>query len=251
MKNDEKKQHTSLPLSPKNKARKSTSQKQKRSSLNPDRHPINKPDEDPDVRRSKRVRLDHNERGIYEFETITDFQGKTVVVEKLVGTQTRRISLPAQLKLKSPKKEPVAKTAVRSEKIEKVVKTVHKRNGDQGVPKIKNEKLLIRGNEVAVYSFNQNLESKKFSVVSEGVTVCMDADDEGGILCIEPFAKCRTQRHTSDIIYMVREGKCSFLINEIETILEKGEVAKIPHSVKYKVGNVLNGKNSYVHFQFL
>lgn len=252
LKETEKKHHRSLPTQ-EDKTQKVKVTKAKRNSLeslpNPQKADTN------ELRRSKRVKLDQNEIGVYEFETVTDFQGNQVIVEKLVGTKSRR-SLP-EIFSATPRTESSQKKVIKSEKIERTVKTskTGQKSQSQVVKpketKVRNEKLLIRGHEVSVFSYNQNLTKNRYKPVSEGVTICMDEDEEGGILCIEPLSKCRTQRHTSDVFYVVRQGRCSILINEIEMVLEMGEVAKIPHSVKYKVGNVLQDQNSYVHFQFL
>lgn len=186
------------------------------------------------TRTSKRVKINSNDLGVYEFETIKDFQGKILVVPKLVGVKngrgtTQSLSVPIII----PKK----KTSTKEIKINK------------------NEHLMLKDSnsnesKFQVFSFNKSLEKKDYKKVSVGVELSMISDDDG-ILCIYPKSECRTQRHVSDVLYVVRQGQCLFLINGTETLIEKGEVVKVPKNIKYKVKNLQGDQNSFAHFQFL
>lgn len=188
-------------------------------------------------RRSKRVRLDKQSVGLYEFETIKDYQGKDLIVSKLVGVKNRASS---SNRSRSPSQDTKLSVA----------KKVKKDNEETSKKEIVNNK--ENRDDLKLFSFNRDLKKNDFKRVSDGVTIHMRNEEEDeGILCIDPLMKCRTQRHTCDVFYVVRNGQCSFLINGTETILGEAEVVKIPKNTKYKCGNQLSTENAYLHFHFL
>lgn len=184
---------------------------------------------DLEPRRSKRVKIDKNVVSKYEFETIKDFRGDDLIVKKLVkiDADDKRRSCPS--KIEDSKTLEATKTS----------------NKDH------NEYIMLNEKKVRVFSFNQNLTKKTYKRVSDGVNIYqLNEEENDGILCIDVKSQCRTQRHTDDVFYVVRKGRCTFIINEIEKTLEHGEVVKIPKNIKYKIRNE-NRTKSYVHFQFL
>ncbi len=207
------------------------------------------------LRRSKRVKLDKTEVGIYEFETIKDFKGNDLIVPKLVGAKSSLSKKNSSVFLKSCQKTPEAdskreescspiRAAIKSssELCEKkeVYELIEPSSGEQV--------------EFCLFSYNCNLEKKQFRPVSKGVTMFMvDEESDDGILCLEAGSFSKTQRHTCGVFYVVRKGMCSFQIGEIMTWHEAGDVIKIPRDIRYKIGNNSDVEKGsvYVHFQFL
>lgn len=190
-------------------------------------------------RRSKRVKVAKNEVGLYEYEAIKDFKGEDIMVTKLVGVKNRQ-SCPGLLASSVYKEADKVKQKKGSNEdtLKKEVCSVV--DSDTGETKSHN-----------LFSYNSNLEKKTYKRVSEGVDLCLlSGDENSGILRIQSGSNCCTQRHTCDVLYVVRKGECTFLIRGVKTVHEVGEVINVPKNVKYKIGNP-DKDVTFVHFRFL
>jgi hypothetical protein len=197
-------------------------------------------------RRSKRVRLETNEIGLYEFETIKDFQGNDLIVPKLTGVK-ERVSLSKSLNETSERKKKPKKLVTKAQKLDK--KKIPEKS-KQLVKKEPLEETVVQKFETSIISYNSNLEDKLYKRVNDGVGMYMRGEEEDdGILCLQPGSFCKTQRHTCGMFYVVRRGMCSLLIDGVKTMHEIGDVMKIPKGIKYKIANC--NDTSYLHFQFL
>lgn len=256
---EEQLQHKSLPvsqLSPKKQA------KENRASLSSSKLKKHQQKaatfDETSPRRSKRVKLGKSEVGVYEFETIKDFKGDDLIVPKLVGTKSSIGKKNASEFSKSCQKTPETSTdAKRKEfyllidpKIKSMPELDEKKESRELVEPSSGNRI-----EFNLFSWNSNLEKKEFKRVSDGVTMFMADEEDGddGILCLEPGSFCKTQRHTCGVFYVVRKGRCSFLIDGKVTWHEMGDVVKIPKNIRYKIGNNADKEveKTYVHFQFL
>lgn len=184
-------------------------------------------------RRSKRVRVESNEKACYEFEKIKDYKGNDLIVQSIVNKKKKvnTNSCPSQIKIENMPK--ASKTNERRKRA-----STEKVNSEMVAP--------------TFCSLNSTLEKNEYLTVSQGVSVYMFSDKEDdGIIELSPKSETKTQLHDQDVLLVVRRGKVSVIMSDRVNVFKIGEVMKVPKNVKYRIANELLMSKSYVHFQFL
>ncbi len=102
-----------------------------------------------------------------------------------------------------------------------------------------------------VFSFSNQLESKKFEECYPGVSIIVVSTTDG-LLCIEPQCSTKTQSHSIQANYVMQKGgKVAFSLNGNVSKHRVGDVIKIPAELQYKFKNVSHTEKAYFHFQFI
>jgi hypothetical protein len=150
-------------------------------------------------RRSKRQRVDKNSVPEYEFETITDFEGKKVHVKKLVGKHDKPILFPHLLKQLQRKPD-------------KIKKKMKKKKGD--------ESLFCYWNQ------------EKFADTDSPIAQISPIFENDGFIKLDPLAATKTSCHQSELILLVQQGTMLISINELRSVHNVRDIVRIPTGKK-------------------
>lgn len=150
-------------------------------------------------RRSKRQRVDNNCVPEYEFETITDFEGKRVRVKKFVGQHDKPILFPHLLKQLQRMPEKIKEKMMKKKKTNK-------------------------GEESLYCYWNQ----KKFTETDSPIAQIAPIFENDGFIKVDPLTATETSCHQTELILLVQQGTMLISINEFKSVHNVRDIVRIP-----------------------